>query len=163
MVPHPPLIAMLDAVVPIDRVAPAEEERVRHLIRRALPPGAPGEAPDGFVVAVTAVTADALGRIVADVVLFDGAAAVLEISGTPAPGGELAVRWLRDGSEVPFGYDRTIGAWRRYPEHTADAETYADAFARLAIEEAVAEKRRASARLAAETRRRKREAARAGA
>lgn len=79
--------------------------------------------------------------------------------------GRLSVRngrSLLEANGVAFGYDRKLGRWRRYPELMSLAAEHAEAISRLdvaAVAVVRAERHRARALRAAETRRRNRAAA----
>ncbi|WP_342108711.1 hypothetical protein [Methylobacterium sp. SI9] len=153
--PQESLIPELDELIIVERVAPGEEAIVRGLLRLAVP-----WAPEGAhlpIVVVTATEHDALGDIRAEVVLFDGGRATLQISLPLVLGGRPLVRWLDRGRQAPIGFDRAQGVWRRYPElalATGDARRALD---RLDVVEAEyllrAERRREAALRGAETRR----------
>lgn len=158
----PPMVALLDAALPIPRVSDEEDRRVRFVLRLVMPPGLPSDAPD-YVVVVRAVTWLPPERSVITAMLFDGGDAILSVYAATAPGGDPRLVWHRHPFELPFGYDRALGRWRRYPELMGIAAAQEDAIARLDVEGAAAaaraERNRARALKAAETRRRNRAAA----
>lgn len=160
--PLTPLLALFDRALPIPRASEMDARRVRYMLRLTMPPGLPSDVPD-YVAIVKHVTWSWLEpyKQIATVVLFDGATAILTISSqTPYDHPELI--WDRHPSEVPFGYDRKLGRWRRYPELMSLAAEHAEAISRLdvaAVAAVRAERHRARALRAAETRRRNRAAA----
>ncbi|MEG9500295.1 MAG: NAC family transcription factor [Methylorubrum extorquens] len=157
--PQMSLVPLLDAVLPYDRAPAEDEELVRRYLRRALPIDLPPGASD-CVIAVVSVERHAPYRLLAEVVLFDGERALLELRGSLEPGAYPGVQWLAEtGLALPFGWDGRARTWRRFPEYSGASTLYRDAFERLADEDAKAVARSERARRAAATRRRNRAAA----
>lgn len=153
------LVPLLDLALPGERAPADDEDLVRRYLRRALPADLPPGA-SGCIIAVVAVERHGPDRLLAEVVLFDGERAVLELRGSLEPGGHPGVQWLAEtGQGLPFGWDGRARTWRRFPEHAGPASLYRDAFERLADEEANAAARSERSRRAAETRRQNRVAA----
>jgi hypothetical protein len=119
------------------------------------------EAPD-CIIAVTHVDQHVPDRILADVILFDGGSALIELRLPSGAGERPGVQWFADDGAVPFGWDLRNRRWRRFPESVGDNSLYLDPFEREAQKEALKEaraaRRRAGYAKAAETRARNRAA-----
>lgn len=151
------LIPQLDAATAYARADSDKEALVRRYLRDAIMEGVGLETPD-CIIAVTHVDQHGPGRILADVILFDGGSALIELR-LPSGAEEMpGVQWFADDGAVPFGWDARNGRWRRFPENVGENSLYLDPFEREAQKEAKAARRRAGYAKAAETRARNRAA-----
>jgi hypothetical protein len=155
MAERPDLLALLDGLIPFESKAADEDAAdVRRRVGLAFPPYASDP-----LIAVLAVERHSPARLLADVVLFDGEHARVEIRETD--GDRVALRWHAPDGAVPWGWDPKARSWRRFTEDVEDED---DSFARMDAERIKlaerAERRHLAAIQAAATRRANREAAR---
>ena len=136
------LIPILDALQPYDRAPPDETELVLRYLRRVMQHEIPAAVVDA-VIAVERVERHHDERLLAEVVMFDGERATLEFRGSLDAGEIPDVQWLSTSSDdVPFGWDKAAGRYRRFPE--ASSKIPPDPLMRAQARDRANEKRQAT-------------------
>lgn len=123
--PLPPLMALLDAAMPLEkRASAADTLDVIRRVQRTLPLF----VTTTWVMNVIHVDrpsncendTKANERLVAEVQIYDGTLATFEIRGGADDHDPVGLRWLATDDATPFGWDYRIPGYRRYPEATPD-------------------------------------------